>query len=459
MSEPISLGAPGEDSDVPQVSTEPQFYANGAEENGAPRQVAQDSEQQEPPQSKLKTDKLCDFYLSPKGCVKGEDCDFVHPRAPNGTITNRICDFFLKPGRGCREGDRCGFVHPQRANVKEKICDFFLSAAGCKRGFNCDYAHPPHLAGSAAAMMGGAPAAVAPSPYNPYNPYAPAPLPVSVPRAPAPSYGVDLYGRPLSLPAGLSPLSAGPAVPAVRAPVSARLPPRKTGDRPCTYFNTPRGCLKGAACDFAHVKGDTAGLAPGEEAPASQSHSPSPQPASSTASPYSSSSYTSSTIRPPPSAPGAPPKRPRVCEYFNSARGCVKAEMCDFIHQKQRPCDFWHSGKGCRKGEYCDFLHGPAGSVAASSGSSSSSSGRGRSRSPSRRGRSASPRRGYASTVPQRDVRDLMPAYSAYSSAPAPSSSAPVVSPYYDPNYYAAYAAAYSSSPYATQPPPSSHYQ
>lgn len=49
-----------------------------------------------------KKDKLCDFYVSARGCVKGDECDFSHPVAPSGTVTNRICDFFLK-SRGCNK--------------------------------------------------------------------------------------------------------------------------------------------------------------------------------------------------------------------------------------------------------------------------------------------------------------------------------------------------------------------
>jgi len=49
--------------------------------------------------------------------------------------------------------------------------------------------------------------------------------------------------------------------------------------------------------------------------------------------------------------------RPKVCEFFASERGCIKAESCEFIHQQQKPCEFFASPRGCIKGKFCDFLH------------------------------------------------------------------------------------------------------
>jgi len=51
------------------------------------------------------------------------------------------------------------------------------------------------------------------------------------------------------------------------------------------------------------------------------------------------------------------PKRPKACEFFNTERGCVKGERCDFIHQKEKICDFYLTDRGCRKGKFCDFKH------------------------------------------------------------------------------------------------------
>jgi len=73
--------------------------------------------------------------------------------------------------------------------------------------------------------------------------------------------------------------------------------------------------------------------------------------------------------------PGGPvnaagkPMRPKVCEFFSTERGCVKGDVCEFVHQKQKPCEFFASARGCRKGDFCDFQHeGEPGGEAAGAG-------------------------------------------------------------------------------------------
>ena len=41
------------------------------------------------PAPTAKRDKVCDFYLT-RGCVKGDDCDHLHPKAPDGTVTTQL---------------------------------------------------------------------------------------------------------------------------------------------------------------------------------------------------------------------------------------------------------------------------------------------------------------------------------------------------------------------------------
>jgi hypothetical protein len=54
---------------------------------------------------------------------------------------------------------------------------------------------------------------------------------------------------------------------------------------------------------------------------------------------------------------GQQQKRPQICKFHLEPRGCVKGEMCDFVHQKQQPCRWFTSDRGCIKGEGCDFQH------------------------------------------------------------------------------------------------------
>ena len=58
-----------------------------------------------PSLSALKRDKVCDYYLLGRGCVKGDECDYIHPKAPDGSSTSKLCDFFYQP-RGLHERRR-----------------------------------------------------------------------------------------------------------------------------------------------------------------------------------------------------------------------------------------------------------------------------------------------------------------------------------------------------------------
>lgn len=63
-------------------------------------------------------------------------------------------------------------------------------------------------------------------------------------------------------------------------------------------------------------------------------------------------------------------KRDQKCEFFSTERGCIKGDMCDFIHVKDKVCDFFASERGCRKGKHCDFQH-PEGAGGAAEGAES----------------------------------------------------------------------------------------
>lgn len=64
----------------------------------------------------------------------GSNCDFKHPTAPDGTVTNRVCEYW-GTGRGCLKSNECKFLHPIRyaptGAPATKVCDFYLTAQGC----------------------------------------------------------------------------------------------------------------------------------------------------------------------------------------------------------------------------------------------------------------------------------------------------------------------------------------
>lgn len=236
------------------------------------------------------TSKICAFYLSPRGCIKGDSCDFVHPSAPDGSQTTKVCDFY-KSVKGCNKGNECNFLHPEghmnaRAGNSSgaKVCQYFATPRGCIKGDSCDFAHPN--------------------------------------------------------------LSA----------------------KPCTYFLSARGCVKGKECDFSHHTPAMAGF-PGmpfdQFGAAAMGFPTMPNMAGSGA-------MNMDFGRMPPRLPPSPfgqmganvpahlaHKKPQVCQFHNTERGCVKGAQCDFVHQREKVCDFWMGERGCRKGKYCDFQHPP----------------------------------------------------------------------------------------------------
>jgi hypothetical protein len=250
-----------------------------------------------------KKDKICDFYLTPRGCMKGDKCDFQHPLSPAGTLTNRVCDFYLTP-RGCRKGDQCDFLHPQpKQGVKDKVCTYYMTPQGCIKGLNCDFLHP--------------------------RPGMFTDLPGATPDSSSPSSAI---------PADLAALGVG---------IGAG---RGVRSKPCDFFLSPRGCIKGDQCDFSHARPGAGGFPGGGGAGSgwmttivSESGYPTPLP-------LSFSAFLPAKKK---------PLRAKLCDFFNTARGCVKGDACDFIHQKQKVCDFYLKPQGCRKGALCDFLHPP----------------------------------------------------------------------------------------------------
>merc|ERR1719219_3187157 len=126
----------------------------------------------------------------------------------------------------------------------------------------------------------------------------------------------------------------------------------------CNFFLTPRGCVKGNQCDFAHI-------APPVSDPFSSMYGMGNFP-----NVMGNRSMFPGMVNPMMGAGRGSgvqfgigrggvlvPKRPKSCEFFNTERGCVKGERCDFIHMKDKVCDFYFTDRGCRKGKFCDFKH------------------------------------------------------------------------------------------------------
>jgi len=208
-----------------------------------------------------------------------------------------------------------------------RICAYFQTPRGCVKGNACDFLHPlpdhlPHL--SNMSVHG-----------NMQNMQNMQNMPNNMPN---------------NMQSGLQPGND------------------QSNKKVCDFFLTPRGCAKGNQCDFAHVNPHTS------------------------TDPYSMYSMggmggmgamggyhnvmTGRGMFPGMVNPmmgggrggGTPqfgigrggvlvPKRPKACEFFNTERGCIKGERCDFIHTKDKVCDFYFTDRGCRKGKFCDFKH------------------------------------------------------------------------------------------------------
>jgi len=52
--------------------------------------------------------KVCEFFSTERGCVKGALCDFIHQK-------NQVCSFWNST-KGCRKGEYCDFQHPPKTD-------------------------------------------------------------------------------------------------------------------------------------------------------------------------------------------------------------------------------------------------------------------------------------------------------------------------------------------------------
>ena len=233
----------------------------------------------------LKGGKLCQYFGQPRGCIKGDRCEYHHATVKPGQPTpiivkDKICEYFLKP-RGCNKGKDCDFKHPDleeneqwtpRMQLAPKSipCQFFGSARGCIKGDTCDFLHSTGIS----------------------------------------ALGVEGGGIMHDLP------------------------------RICKYFTTPEGCFSGMDCEFAHITQEmlalsnlTGGIPTGGGG------------SSVTMTPNGPVNKMGILLQPTKCefflSPGGCPKqsmcefihqKQKPCEYLLSTRGCRKGPYCDFLH-------------------------------------------------------------------------------------------------------------------------------
>ncbi|KAI3919198.1 hypothetical protein MKX01_018837 [Papaver californicum] len=86
----------------------------------------------EPPISKPKAPKYCEFYLKGR-CQKGDSCKFSHDTTP--LTKSQPCKFFAL--QQCLKGDDCPFDH----QLFKYPCNNFASNGSCYRGDKCLFSH------------------------------------------------------------------------------------------------------------------------------------------------------------------------------------------------------------------------------------------------------------------------------------------------------------------------------
>jgi len=320
------------------------------------------------------TNRLCDYFVSPRGCVKGDRCDFLHVAGIKEQTDlaadadgKKLCDFYMTE-RGCVKEDRCDFLHPIAPNgsVTRRVCEYFGTRRGCAKEKRCDFLHLNCVKNRSPATTQSTASAYSPYPEYPSH------------GAPAPAYGDPYGGAPYGAPSSMG--SGG--VPGMRPAMQTTA--QTTGNtRVCSFYQEPRGCAKQERCDFVHQGPEApadsllgapqaaadpnmaayaqdpaylayyqAYLAQAAAAHATQTQQyggapttgaveaqPYPgaagQAAPAQQSLYSYGAYGAGAYADP-SAQGAPAPAPsssgRVCSFFGTQRGCRKGERCDFIH-------------------------------------------------------------------------------------------------------------------------------
>lgn len=273
--------------------------------------------------------KLCDFFLSDRGCVKEGRCDFLHPKAPNCAETKRVCEYF-GTRRGC---------------VKEMRCDFL------------------HLTGAARLRQQTQQQAV---------PAIPTQWAVAAQPAQQAYAGVQYAyatGWPAVAPPSASTGSEG--TPGLRSfkPTQAQA---LGNTRVCNFYQEARGCAKQERCDFIHQ-----GQASAVGAQMSMGQAPSPiqpqqaiqqvqhqqalmDPAAQYAAYYGS--YGTQDASASLYSQGLYGAATSYANAYLAAPGTQEVSMgaapqAGSASNGQRVCSFYLTARGCRKGTRCDFSH------------------------------------------------------------------------------------------------------
>lgn len=98
--------------------------------------------------------EVCRYFVQ-GNCVRGESCNFLHPRdsaPPGAASSSEVCRNFVA-GR-CTRGESCHFLHPagggppmgpgsqaQPFQTNPQVCRNFM-AGRCARGDSCNFLHP-----------------------------------------------------------------------------------------------------------------------------------------------------------------------------------------------------------------------------------------------------------------------------------------------------------------------------
>jgi len=296
----------------------------GSEVDGQQQQQQEQEPQQEPQQDQEdgnqvgKKEKMCSYYVTERGCIKGESCDFKHPKAPNGSETNRVCDFFLSQ-RGCSKAELCNFLHlgtpPEKTEGDQKLCNFYITPRGCIKGEKCDFMHPTAPNGTVTTRI---------CEYY------------LTPRGCSKDKKCDFlhhggrpqFATPFGAPSGRTgsfPPTFAPRVPVAPKPAVETQGSIDGNTRVCEFYQSQRGCIKGTKCDFLHTEGSSVPSNPAPSYPTPYQNA--------YQNPYQNygGGYSGGSSVPSSSSSS------KTCSFFNTERGCIKGDSCDFSHVSGTP--------------------------------------------------------------------------------------------------------------------------
>lgn len=226
------------------------------------------------------------------------------------------CDHFLSD-KGCVKGASCDYAHPTAPNGTQTnvVCEYYASKRGCNKGDECNFLHPRRVSPSGEDALKYCdfyltPSGCAESKKCKFLHPRAMPSKANL-RGVGMATGIQLTGRPLN-----------------------------RDNKFCHFFNSPSGCKNGDACKYEHSQAEVKPQRQFRSTRGAAPHNP------------KTSGSRGLSIHP-------FIKRPQTCQFFNSEKGCVKGELCNFVHRSEKACEFFNSERGCKKGDLCDFTHTP----------------------------------------------------------------------------------------------------